>query len=162
MLRALKGEALAKLAEHIRSWEVSGQFPQHLDITQNSMLAKSPVAERPIGLTHVLRRVYCKLRWDLIRDWEKVYDPQSPWNQAKAGNSSLDTALRRILRAEVNKRAGKITITLLLDLTSFYEMVPHQLLLNKGVEHHFPEVLLERAIRCYEGSRYIESQGALS
>eukprot|EP00439_Symbiodinium_sp_Y106_P033590 s6696_g4.t1 len=162
MLRALRGEALAELAGHLRRWEVSARFPQHIDITQYAMLAKSLVAARPIGLTHVLHRVYCKLRWDLVRAWEKDYDPQSPWNQAKAGNSSLDTALRRLLRAEINKRSGKITVTLLLDLTSFYETVPHQLLLSKGVEHHFPETLLERALSCYEGSRYIESQGALS
>ena len=97
MLRALRGEALAELAGHLRRWEVSARFPQHIDITQYAMLAKSLVAERPIGLTHVLHRVYCKLRWDLVRAWEKDYDPQSPWNQAKAGNSSLDTALRRLL-----------------------------------------------------------------
>ena len=162
MLRALRGEALAELAGHLRRWEVSASFPQHIDMTQYAMLAKNLVAERPIGLTHVLHRVYCKLRWDLVRAWEKDYDPQSPWNQAKAGNSSLDTALRRLVRAELNKRSGKTTVTLLLDPTSFYETVPHQLLLSKGVEHHFPETLLERALSCYEGSRYIESQGALS
>ncbi|CAE7227892.1 unnamed protein product [Symbiodinium sp. CCMP2456] len=162
MLKAMPEEACAELADHLRRWEVEASFPQHIDLTQYAMLAKSQEAERPIGLTHVLHRVFCKMRWDLIREWEKDYGPQSPWNQAKAGNSSLDTALRRVLRAELSKREGQATITLLLDLTSFYETVPHQVLLLKGVEHHFPALLLERALSCYEGSRYIEAQGALS
>ena len=34
--------------------EVSASFPQHIDMTQYAMLAKNLVAERPIGLTHVL------------------------------------------------------------------------------------------------------------
>ena len=49
MLRALRGEALAEMADHLRRWEVSARFPQHLDITQYAMLANStppPYAER--------------------------------------------------------------------------------------------------------------------
>ncbi|CAE7377973.1 unnamed protein product [Symbiodinium natans] len=162
MLRALPHEAILELASMVRQWEIEAQFPQHCDITQYAMLPKNETSERPIGLTHVLHRIFCKARWHLITEWENSYNPTSPWNQAKAGNSSLDTALRRLIRAETNKREKRHTITLLLDLTSFYETVPHWQLLAQGVRHSFPPLLLERALSLYSGSRYIEAQGSLS
>ena len=162
MLRALPYEAILELASMVRQWEIEAQFPQHCDITQYAMLPKNETSERPIGLTHVLHRIFCKARWHLITEWENSYNPTSPWNQAKAGNSSLDTALRRLIRAETNKREKRHTITLLLDLTSLYETVPHWQLLAQGVRHSFPPLLLERALSLYSGSRYIEAQGSLS
>ena len=145
MLRALNPEAGTLLVEEMMQWEREGVLPDQLTIVRYTLLPKSAEDERPIGLTSYLYRSYCRLRWDLYAQWLEEYRRSAPWDRALPGHSSLDTALARTARHEVCKHTRKHGVTALVDLSSFYELVPHSILLREGLEKEFPPVLLNAA-----------------
>ena len=159
MLRALNPEAGTLLVEEMMQWEREGVLPDQLTIVRYTLLPKSAEDERPIGLTSYLYRSYCRLRWDLYAQWLEEYRRSAPWDRALPGHSSLDTALARTARHEVCKHTRKHGVTALVDLSSFYELVPHSILLREGLEKEFPPVLLNAAAQVYGGNRFIEAEG---
>ncbi|CAE7258263.1 unnamed protein product [Symbiodinium sp. CCMP2592] len=159
MLRALTQEAGTLLVEEMMQWEREGVLPDQLTMVRYTLLPKSAEDERPIGLTSYLYRSYCRLRWDLYAQWLEDYRRSAPWDRALPGHSSLDTALARTARHEVCKHTRKHGVTALVDLSSFYELVPHTILLREGLEKAFPPVLLNAAAQVYGGSRFIEAEG---
>ena len=159
MLRALDQEAGTLLVEEMLQWEREGVLPDQLTMVRYTLLPKSAEDERPIGLTSYLYRSYCRLRWDLYAQWLEDYRRSAPWDRALPGHSSLDTALARTARHEVCKHTRKHGVTALVDLSSFYELVPHAVLLREGLEKGFPPVLLNAAAQVYGGNRFIEAEG---
>ena len=159
MLRALNPEAGTLLVDEMMQWEREGVLPDQLTMVRYTLLPKSAEDERPIGLTSYLYRSYCRLRWDLYVQWLDDYRRSAPWDRALPGHSSLDTALARTARQEVCKHTRKHGVTALVDLSSFYELVPHAVLLREGLDKGFPPVLLNAAAQVYGGNRYIEAEG---
>ena len=88
------------------------------------MLPKKPERERPIGLTSFGYRLWARARWPLYETWAAQYALSAPWDGAKKGMASLDIALTRLVRGEIQHHLKKQGATLLLDLREFYELVP--------------------------------------
>ena len=161
MLKNLSDAQLGELATHLNHWETTGQMPLMVTTSLVAMLPKKIDKERPIALTSMAYRLWCKARWDKFQTWSAQYSVSSPWDRAQKGSSSLDISLKRLITYEGIK-ARNIGITLLLDLKEFYEHVDLHQLANQANKHGFPAVLLQGALQVYTGPRYIQGEACLS
>ncbi|CAE7600840.1 unnamed protein product [Symbiodinium sp. CCMP2592] len=127
-----------------------------------TMLPKKPERERPIGLTSYGYRIWARSRWPVYEKWARAYAATAPWDGARQGASSLDIALARLIRSEVNHFHKTKGITLLLDLREFYEHVDLVGLTHSAMEHDFPPIVLHHCIQLYTHSRYICTEGVLA
>ena len=100
LLKKLTQPMLEDVAQLYNALEKGVKVPQQFTVTQVCMLPKSPTAERPISLTHVLWRDYCRVRWPLLRVWLERYQLCAPWDSAVPGRTCLDVGIRRLLWAE--------------------------------------------------------------
>jgi hypothetical protein len=162
MLGHLPPEAYADLAKLYADVEQAARLPAQMTVSMYAMLPETWEAERPIGLCHVLWRLWCKLRWGEVTNWLQDYLRVASWDEARPGCSCLEVALRRLLSAEQAKGNGKCLETLFVDLRQFYERVDHGAMIRAGQEMHFPDLLLCLATQLYRGSRYIDGEGSLS
>ena len=161
MLSHLPCQAYSDLASLYRSIELSGQLPQQMLLSQYAMLPKGLEAERPIGLSHILWRVWCHARWGVVHAWLTDYLEVAVWDAARPGRSCLETAVRRLIRAEQTKCHKKSLVTIFVDLRQFYERVCHESLVSVGEELGFPPLLLSLAVQLYRGPRYVDSEATM-
>ena len=122
-LNHLPEEACQELWSFYHEMEDLVQVPLQFKMQTVSLLPKSPEAERPISLTHVPWRQWCRLRWDLLQNWVEVYRQQAPWDSAVPGHSSLDVGVRRVLRAECFQIKNKPFASIFIDISGFYDNV---------------------------------------
>ena len=127
-----------------------------------AMLPKKIDKERPIALTSMAYRAWCKVRWDKFQQWSAEYSVTSPWDRAQKGSSSLDISLKRLITYEGIRARQRHGITLLLDLKEFYEHVDLDIFITQASCHGFPAVLLQGALQVYTGPRYIQGESCLS
>ena len=88
-----------------------GVYSSHYSSRLRKWLPKSDTAERPITLTHVVWRTYCRLRWPWLEAWIEQYPQVATWDSAVSGVSCLDVSLRRLVRME-SSRTDKIHMIL--------------------------------------------------
>ena len=84
------------------------------------MLPKNQTIERPITLTSVLYRVWCRLRKPLLDEWQRNLPPHMNHDRARPGANVLQVALERLLRQEVYRANGQHGVTVLMDMSTFY------------------------------------------
>lgn len=71
------------------------------------MLAKNKKVERPIALTSVLYRTWCRLRKNILDQWQLQLPRHIDYDRARPGATALHVALERLLRQESNKTLSK-------------------------------------------------------
>ena len=162
MLRALPKEAVAELINFFHAAERSASLPQQWTLVRICALAKNPLVERPIGITHVCYRAWARMRWPLINAWVQKYKTRAIWDRAIPGSGSLDTAMRRLIRAETARRTNRHFVSLFLDLKNFYEHVQHHRLIEIGLREEFPPLLLHQALLLYRGMRFLDAEQVVS
>ncbi|CAE7776131.1 unnamed protein product, partial [Symbiodinium necroappetens] len=162
MLKQASTPQLQELADHIAAWESSGAMPGPVLTTGVAMLPKKPERERPIGLTSFGYRLWARARWPLYEKWAEQYSDAAPWDGAKKGMASLDIALTRLVRGEIQHHLKKQGTTLLLDLREFYEHVGLLQLVLQAQQHDFPPLILHHCLSLYTHSRYICTEETLS
>ena len=162
MLKNLSETQIEEMAGHLNSWELTGEMPQAVTTSVVAMLPKKIDKERPIALTSMAYRAWCKVRWDKFQQWSAEYSVTSPWDRAQKGSSSLDISLKRLITYEGIRARQRHGITLLLDLKEFYEHVDLDSLITQASCHGFPAVLLQGALQVYIGPRYIQGESCLS
>ena len=118
-------------------------------------LPKDVVCERPICLTHVLYRLWCKLRKPLVDHWLLNDRELAFWDQAVKGSTCLQVALLRLCKAEVCKKLALKQISLLVDLTNFYDLVDHDLLAADALALGFPPLILFMCLQVHKGPRIL-------
>ena len=137
--------------------------PFQMQVVQVALLPKTEAKERPISLTSVLWRIWTKLRRTCLALWLKeFYNHTSGFDSAVPGQTCLDPALARLIRAEDHKFRGQTLILLFCDLEGFYDVVSHERLAQQGAALGFPSLLLELAIQLYEGPRCLYGEGVAS
>ena len=159
-LRDLPRDAYAVLADVFNKMEEDLVIPLQVSQVQIVLLAKSALKERPIGLTSVLWRLWCKTRRFLVGQWLDSYIPDHPFDSAIPGRTSLDVALARKCSKESARVKGLHTVSLFVDINGFYDSVSWQRLCEQGLRLSFPALALCLSLRLYQGGRTVvgESQ----
>lgn len=80
----------------------------------------------------MLYRLWCRLRGHLVTAWLSDDRAVAHWDKAVKGSSSLHVALLRMAKSEVAKRLRLCQVSVLLDLSNFYDLVDHDLLAKGG------------------------------
>ena len=138
MLKALDHTALSDLSSIIHQAELGGRWPRQIALTCVTLIPKKVSEERPIALTHVVHRAWCRLRWDVILSWQSKYSLVSPWDRACAASTALDPALNRAIRFECTVQQASHQVSLFIDLRQFYEHLRHHRLVDAALKHDFP------------------------
>ena len=159
-LRDLPRDAYAVLADAFNKMEEDLVIPLQVSQVQIVLLAKSALKERPIGLTSVLWRLWCKSRRFLVGQWLDSYIPDHPFDSAIPGRTSLDVALARKCSKESARVKGLHTVSLFVDINGFYDSVSWRRLCEQGLRLSFPALALCLSLRLYQGGRTVvgESQ----
>ena len=101
---------------HFQDMEAKAELPTQLQMSMVVMLAKNEKVERPITLTSVLYRTWCRLRKGLMDEWHNSLPKEMDYDRARPGATALYVALERLLRQESNKALDIHGITVLLDM----------------------------------------------
>ena len=80
LLKNLPIEGVAALCNMLRSWDLAGRLPL--------LLPKNEDIERPISLTSVLYRTWCKLWWNKLHHWQSSVGQRLPWERSLPGDCS--------------------------------------------------------------------------
>ena len=162
LLRNLPFPAVQQLAKLMRNWEISGQLPTQTLINLVAMLPKNERQERPITLTSCLYRVWCRYRKDLLTAWQNELPASFAYDKARPGFCVLDVALQRLLQTEVAKELGEHTITLLCDMSNFYDKITLKTLPANALEYDYPALPLLFAWQVYSSPRVLTAEGEVS
>ena len=162
MLRTAPKQALQPLLGILQSMEAKAELPTQLTMSLVVMLAKNEKVERPITLTSVLYRVWCRMRKPLLDAWQQTLPPTMDYDRARPGATALHVALERLLRQETAKSLDKHGITVPLDMSTFYDTLDLQKLQQTAQELQYPPLALEFAMQVYTGHKAILAEGELS
>ena len=115
LLRTAPKQALTSLLKLLQDMEAKAELPTQL---------KNEKVERPITLTSVLYRTWCRLRKGLMDEWQNTSPKEMDYDRARPGATALHVALERLLRQESAKALDIHGITVLLDMSTFYDRKP--------------------------------------
>ena len=93
----------------------------------------------------------------LLQDKEVAF-----WDAAVKGNTCLQVALTRLLRGEMARHLHLHQVSMLLDLTNFYDLVDHDLLAKEALSLGFPPLVLCLCIQVHKGPRIVQSGNCAS
>ena len=137
-------------------------MPEQVCTTLVLLLPKKPEIERPISLTSVLYRTWCKLRWDKLKHWQCNIGQRLPWERGVPGTQVLHVALMRLLKCEVSRAVDRRVISLLIDLQCFYDSVELAQLLHLWEPLDFPGVHMNFLYEIYSGPRLLQAEQVTS
>ena len=96
LLRTAPKQALQPLLGILQAMEAKAELPTQLTMSLVVMLAKNEKAERPIALTSVFYRVWCRMRKPLLDAWQQSLPPsrshctsRGSRTVAQAGNGQI-------------------------------------------------------------------------
>ena len=162
LLKNLPIEGVTDLCHMFRSWELAGRLPEQVCTTLVLLLPKKPDIERPISLTSVLYRTWCKLRWDKLKHWQCSVGHRLPWERSMPGTQVMHVALMRLLKCEVSRAVNRHVISLLIDLQCFYDSVDLASLLELWEPLDFPAVQMNFLYEVYSGPRLLQAEQVTS
>ena len=142
--------------------EATATLPTQLQMSLVVMLAKNEIVERPITLTSVLYRTWCRLRKGLLDQWQLELPHHMDYDRARPGATALHVALERLLRQESNKTLAKHGITVLLDMSTFYDTIDLTRLQQVAQTLQYPTIALEFAMQVYTGPKAVLADAELS
>ena len=119
--------------------ETTATLPTQLQMSMVVMLAKNEKVE----LTSVLYRTWRRLRKTILDTWQLELPRTMDYDRARPGATALHVALERLLRQESNKTLGKHGITVLLDMSTFYDTIDLTKLQQVAQSLNYPALALE-------------------
>ena len=162
LLKALPWEGVKELIYMMREVELTGKAPKQWITSMVTMIPKNSSIERPIALVSVIHRLWCRLRKDLIDTWQAGLTTTMPWERAIPGNQCLTIAISRLLRTETFQANQKSVISVLCDLSTFYDRIDLVKLCQRWEATQFPAVQSMMATKLYTGMRMMEAEGEIS
>ena len=136
--------------------ETQALLPTQQQMHMVVMLPKNSSKERPITLTSVLYRVWCRLRKPLLDQWQ--LPASMDHDRARRGAQVLQVALERLLRQEVHRANGCHGVTCLMDMSTFYDTINLTRLQSEALQLNYPPLLLELAMQVYTGPKAIVAE----
>ena len=162
MLRHLPKEAIPHLASMLRLWEVKAQLPTQCLVNLIALLPKNSTQERPITLTSCLYRLWCRCRQEVLREWQHRLPEKMEYDKARPGSDVLTVALMRLVKSETSKALGRHHVTLLCDMSNFYDKIPLAKLPDAANALCYPPLPLLFALQVYGGKRILTAEGQAS
>ena len=162
LLKSIPPLALTPLLQLIHHMERTAELPTQLQMHLVVMLPKNQKLERPITLTSTLWRLWCRLRKPLLDQWQKNLPPSMSHDKARPGANVLHVALERLLRQEVTKAGQHHGITVLMDMSTFYDTINLSWLQEEAIGLDYPPLMLELAMQLYCGPKAILAEQELT
>lgn len=85
-----------------------------------------------------------------------------PWERAIPGTECLQVALKRAFITEHHQALNKTVISVLLDMSNFYDRIHLNKLAERWIESDYPAIHAALAIQVYSGTRILEAEGEAS
>ena len=161
-LKALPFSAMADLKELFHQIEAAAMIPSQWGTSLIALLPKSQVIERPIALVATLYRLWCRLRNGQTKLWAQRIQDEYPWERAVPGTECLQVALKRAFMTEHHQAHRRTVVSVLLDLSNFYDRINLQKLANRWLDSSYPATHAALAMQVYAGSRILEAEGEAS
>ena len=94
----------------------------------------------------------------MTRSWEDRWTQD--WDTAGKGSSAVKAALRRAVVSEVAVLKGQVAVAVLWDLTSFFDTVLPQVLIQQALELEYPAKHLYLSLQVHLAPRVLVTEGA--
>ena len=159
MLKSIPPLALTPLLQLYQTMESTAELPTQLQMHLVVTLPKNQKLERPIT---TMWRVWCRLRKPLLDRWQQQLPESMHHDKARPGANVLHVALERLLRQEVTKARKHHGITVLMDMSTFYDTIHLASLQEEAIKLDYPPLLLELAMQVYCGPKAILAEQATS
>ena len=161
-LKSLPREAMKDLRELFQSIEEQAMVPSQWKTSLIAMLPKNNVIERPIALVATMYRLWCRLRSQLTKSWASNIQHEYPFEGAVPGTECLQVALKRSFMTEYHSNHKRSVISVLLDMSNFYDRISLEKLAQRWVESTYPATHAALAMQVYTGQRILEAEGEAS
>ena len=158
LLRNAPPLALPPLLKLFQEMEQEAFLPTQQQMHMVVMLPKNSSKERPITLTSVLYRVWCRLRKPLLDKWQRALPASMDHDRARPGAQVLQVALERLLRQEVHRANQQHGVTCLMDMSTFYDTINLTRLQQEALQLDYPPLMLEMAMQVYTGPKAIVAE----
>ena len=155
MLKSIPPLALTPLLQLLQTMENTAELPTQLQMHLVVMLPKNQKLARPVTLTSTLWRVWCRLRKPLLDRWQQQLPQSMNHDKARPGANVLHVALERLLRQEVTKARKHHGVTVLMDMSTFYDTIHLARLQEEALKLEYPPLRLELAMQVYCGPKAI-------
>ena len=162
MLKSIPPLALTPLLQLLHHMERTAELPTQLQMHLVVMLPKNQKLERPITLTSTLWRLWCRLRKPLLDQWQQNLPSTMSHDRARPGANVLHVALERLLRQEVTKARQQHGITVLMDMSTFYDTINLVKLQEEAIDLDYPPLMLELAMQLYCGPKAILAEQGMT
>ena len=134
-LKALPYQAMQDIAQVFHQLEAQAVIPQQWTTSLIALLPKSADIERPIALVATLYR---------------------------PGTECLQVALRRAFLTEHHNSMKRTVVSVLLDMSNFYDRIKLEALCNRWLDSNYPPTHAAFAMQLYLGGRILEAEGEAS
>ena len=143
LLRSAPPLSLGPLLKLLQDMETPTRLPMHMVV----MLPKN-----------TNYRVWCRLRKLLLDQWQHNLPDTMNHDRARPGANILEVALERLLRQEVHKATGQHGVTVLMDMSTFYDTIHLTRLQEEALQLQYPPLMLEMAMQVYTGPKSIVAE----
>ena len=161
-LKALPYQAMQDIAQVFHQIEAQAVIPQQWTTSLIALLPKSAEIERPIALVATLYRLWCRLRSSFTKQWQTTLAEDYPWERATPGTECLQVALRRAFLTEHHNAMKRTVVSVLLDMSNFYDRIKLEALCNRWLDSNYPPTRAAFAMQLYLGGRILEAEGEAS
>ena len=103
-------------------------------------------------------RLWCRLRKPVLDAWQADLPDFMHHDRARPGAQVLQVALERLLRQEVHRANRRHGVTVLMDLSTFYDTIKLQQLQDQAIAINYPPHMLEMAMQLYTGPKAIVAE----
>lgn len=127
-----------------------------------ALLPTNAEIERPIALVASLYRLWCKLRATYTQQLQHSIRGIYVWERVVPGTECLNVALKRAFTTEHHKALQRTVISVLLDMSNFYDRIDLEKLSERWLDSDYPATHAALAMQIYCGSRVLEAESEAS
>ena len=158
-IQLLSNRALQYLSMLHVSSEALGSVPQLFRIIALFTRMKKNGAYRTVGNLPTYYRVYARTRLKVVRAWERDNPCDLFWAaKGKGSDTAVHTASTA---ADIAWAKGLKSAAALVDVFKCYEVLDHNVIVNKCRMVHFPMDILSVALSMYSSATFLIYDGAM-
>lgn len=137
--------------------EYASIVPPQIRHVMAPLIPKRTGGFRDLGLFAGLIRVCAKARRKYSREWEDRNE--RPYFASGKGTGAPDVVWRSAFHCETAVASNSTAAAILWDMKSFYQMIRHDLLMDRAVATRYPLPLVRMLIALYKAPRHVTILG---